>query len=67
VLDWYADPFSPPTCDDCVNTTASSYRVIRGGGWRFNAYSLTAAYRLNYDPANRDHGNVAARCARTSR
>jgi formylglycine-generating enzyme required for sulfatase activity len=66
VFDWYVDPFSPATCNNCANTTASTYRVIRGGGWSYDANYLTAARRNTYFPAN-PLVHIAARCARIPR
>ena len=62
-LDYYASPYLLP-CNDCANSTVSSTRVIRGGGFLYSASGLRAAYRYFYAPAGRGF-DVGLRCART--
>jgi formylglycine-generating enzyme len=62
VLDWYAE--YPDECIDCANIAATSPRVIRGGGFRSDAYAQRSSTRSGEAPALRFH-NVGARCVRT--
>lgn len=75
VFDWYASPYSPANCSNCADSSASSARVVRGGGWLTDgghagdgADALTATYRSDCYPANRFNGLIAvgARCARAA-
>lgn len=61
MLDSYGDYIFP--CNDCAQLNAP-YRVIRGGGFSYNASTLLSAVRNVNDPADRD-SYVGARCART--
>jgi formylglycine-generating enzyme len=61
-LDWYAGYLSP--CNDCANLTASSHRVLRGGGWLYAASSLLSSARVDGVPAGRNRV-LGVRCART--
>ncbi|WP_437827410.1 formylglycine-generating enzyme family protein [Sorangium sp. So ce1153] len=62
VLDWYEA--YPNKCSNCANLTATSGRVLRGGGWGFSASALLSSGRSNNGPSNRGDF-VGARCART--
>jgi formylglycine-generating enzyme required for sulfatase activity len=63
-LDWYRG-LDVTQCNNCANLTAASFRVIRGGSFKFDATGLPAAVRYNYYfPAGRDVG-LGGRCART--
>jgi sulfatase modifying factor 1 len=64
VFDWYASPYSSAMCQDCANTTSSSYRVMRGGSWVGRGVYLTTAYRNNYYPTAHNNG-PGGRCARS--
>jgi formylglycine-generating enzyme required for sulfatase activity len=61
-LDWHS-PY-PPTSEDYVSVLASSYRVIRGGSFFYNASTLLASYRGTGAPSSRPN-NVGVRCARS--
>lgn len=64
-LDWYVNPFpNAQTCSDCANLTPSSYRVLRGGGFYYDASYLRAANRYSSAPIYRV-SVVGFRCART--
>jgi formylglycine-generating enzyme len=68
VFDWYSDSYYGTTgraavCSNCANTTANSYRGVRGGGWFSETRNLRAAYRNDNDARNRDLV-VGFRCAR---
>ena len=41
-----------------------SYRVLRGGSWADNPYSVRCAYRICFHPVN-GSGDIGFRCART--
>jgi hypothetical protein len=67
VWEWCADWFdihyyakSPP--DDPTGPLGGSYRVRRGGCWRFSARYCRSAYRDGSTPANRDY-NLGFRVA----
>ncbi len=63
-FDWRA-PY-PTSCNNCVNTTEGSRRVLRGGYFNTDATHLRAAYRSYANtPAIRDTG-IGLRCARSA-
>jgi len=63
VQDWYAA--YTPTCNNCSNLTAASYRMIRGGGFGSGGTAgLVTSYRGYGSPSVRTV-DVGARCART--
>jgi formylglycine-generating enzyme required for sulfatase activity len=62
-LDWYAKPFPLSASTNYVNTTTSSTRVLRGGGFDYGASSLLASYRLLGGPTGT---RIGARCARSA-
>ena len=51
------------TCNNCANTTASAYRVVRGGSFATPALYLPGAFRYSSAPAHR-YQNYGGRCAR---
>jgi sulfatase modifying factor 1 len=61
-LDGHAAYLDP--CTDCANLTATSSRVVRGGGYDSPTSWVLASNRGFGTPANRDSAN-ATRCART--
>jgi sulfatase modifying factor 1 len=64
VLDWNKSPYNETICSNCAYLTATSNRVIRGGGRASAASGLLAGYRsVSVAPAARGDG-VGARCAR---
>lgn len=67
VFDWYFAGYygtaaSPVPCDDCVNTTASTARSLRGGDALTNNHNIRAAFRASLAPATADLGS-GIRCA----
>jgi formylglycine-generating enzyme required for sulfatase activity len=60
-LDYRGD--RPATCNDCVNTTASSERVFRGGSFLFFPDALIVAFRSSDSP-DLAASHVGFRCAR---
>ena len=48
--DWYYNYLSTAVTDPTGPSLSGSYRVIRGGSWRFNAGYCRVAYRRHYDP-----------------
>ena len=54
VWEWVQDGYTekPPSGVDPV-VASGSYRVIRGGCWRYDAQNLRSAYRSYYDPGLR--------------
>lgn len=64
VLEWVLDSTGAyqETCTDCVQTTASSARVLRGGGYNTPALGLTASYREEGLAIDRAAG-IGFRCA----
>lgn len=62
VFDWYNVPYVDP-CSDCVNLTTALKRVMRGGGFSFEAPLLVSSYRHRTEPAAREV-YLGARCAR---
>jgi len=62
-LDWYATYVTP--CADCSNLTATSSRVVRGGGFALGTPDSLASYRSSTTPPTYRYFDVGARCART--
>jgi formylglycine-generating enzyme required for sulfatase activity len=62
-LDGYSPSYSSASCDDCIDSLPSQYRVRRGGSFRYSGESLASSYRGRDAPMNRrlDGG---FRCAR---
>ena len=53
--DWYGSyPADPQT--DPRGPVSGTYRVLRGGGWTYNAHYCRVAYRNNHYPAYRSYG-----------
>jgi formylglycine-generating enzyme required for sulfatase activity len=63
VQDYWAAPNSSPATDP-TGPTAGSYRVLRGGGWNFDARYLRSAVRDGGSPDGRD-GSFGFRLVRT--
>jgi len=63
VLDWHASAYPMP-CNDCANLMPGTNRVIRGGGFYYNASPLRAASRGASAPTVR-LSEFGFRCART--
>jgi formylglycine-generating enzyme len=61
VYDYYALTYPNP-CVDCIQATASTSRVIRGGGFATTAAGVTASARTSDDPLTRAPGD-GFRCA----
>lgn len=63
VKDWYADAYPNP-CSNCENTTASTGRVIRGGGFDSGSQNMLSSTRYHVTGAQPFSDGVGARCAR---
>ena len=50
--DWYSNS-TPTGGKDLPGAASGTYRVLRGGGWRFDASFAVRAYRVSYDPDDR--------------
>ena len=62
MLDWYVSPYpQPQSCNDCADLTASSTRVILGGGFNNDDSNLRTAHRYDVPPGSRGN-NVGLRC-----
>jgi sulfatase modifying factor 1 len=62
-IDWtldYANPY-PDSCIDCLGTTVSMSRAVRGGSFSSPAGVLKVAHRSNADPAV-PRANIGFRC-----
>ena len=68
ILDWHASPYPTTTCNNCVNLSTASGRVVRGGSFVETAQGLRVAGRdfiaSSGNPASRFY-TVGARCSRT--
>jgi formylglycine-generating enzyme required for sulfatase activity len=62
-LDWYADPFPTTDCNDCANLVAGTDRVIRGGSFGDQDFTLANAQRFKMTP-NKMVDTIGIRCAR---
>ena len=62
-LDWDATYATP--CANCADTTAATYRVIRGGSFYDGASYLLSSNRYTGSPTYH-YGNFGARCARSA-
>jgi formylglycine-generating enzyme required for sulfatase activity len=49
-LDYYSSQYPSTVCNDCVNETPQSTRVVRGGAYLFNAKSQQVGYRTSAVP-----------------
>jgi len=64
VDDWYgANYYSVSPLDNPPGPDAGTFRVLRGGSWHFQPFSLRGAVRWHYDPTNRDN-DIGGRCAK---
>jgi len=71
VWEWVADRYqasyySASPDSNPPGPSTGSYRVLRGGGWYDNTYSLRSACRSYYSPSYRGYYNFGFRCARAS-
>lgn len=48
-LDWYKDYPDTPPVTDFTGAASGSHRVVRGGGWQFDAQYCRTAVRFNYE------------------
>jgi sulfatase modifying factor 1 len=62
-LDWYAMSYTP--CSDCADTTASSYRVFRGGSFNLDTAALLPSVTFYFGPPGYRSALNGFRCART--
>ncbi len=63
--DWYAS-YTADSQTDPRGATSGSLRVVRGGGWDFDANGCRVAFRYyGYDPAN-SYNSIGFRVARSS-
>jgi formylglycine-generating enzyme required for sulfatase activity len=53
--DWFGS-YSSNSQTDPTGSTSGSNRVLRGGGWLYDAQYCRSAYRYNYSPNNRIGG-----------
>ena len=53
VQDWYG-PYTAGAAVDPAGPSSGSRRVIRGGGWRYDACGCRSAYRFYATPGIRD-------------
>jgi formylglycine-generating enzyme required for sulfatase activity len=64
-LDWYTSPYSPP-CVNCAKTSpALTSRVMRGGGFGYDAWSVLSSFRGYFNPLAH-YSLLGARCARSA-
>jgi hypothetical protein len=72
VWEWCADEWhstyngAPTDGSAWIGTSrhgGAANRVVRGGSWHYFARLVRAAYRSQFDPADRD-GGIGFRCAR---
>ena len=63
--DWYG-AFGESGVTDSLGAKAGSYRVRRGGSWRYDAAFCRSAYRGTLDPSDRTY-NFGFRLALSSR
>jgi formylglycine-generating enzyme required for sulfatase activity len=60
-------PYSITPCDNCADLTAAMSRVLRGGGFGYDASPLLSSYRSYDAPSYRGDGyGFGARCARSA-
>jgi len=65
VIDWYdSDYYSRSPQEDPQGPASGIYRVLRGGGWNFDLYSLRAAERIGEQPTSH-YPNSGFRCVVT--
>ena len=61
--DWYGTPYGQPTATNPTGPATGSYRVLRGGGWTFNAANSRCSYRSDDVPSVAGSA-VGFRCVR---
>ena len=61
-FDWYSATYPNP-CVNCANTTAATFRVIRGGGYTSSDANSRASVRSTFAQGNRS-ANIGFRCVR---
>ncbi len=61
--DYYSNPYSQATCQDCASKTPTPQRAVRGGTFDAGAFYLLTTSRSSHDPIVQ-FNNVGARCAR---
>ena len=61
-LDWYHNQYENP-CSDCANTTPTTSRTVRGGGFVSDPTLLRIGHRHGGPPTSR-YRDVGLRCAR---
>lgn len=62
VNDWYtADSYEKSPAENPAGPSGSTYKVLRGGGWRSNSVFIRAADRT-YDPDFNSSSDVGFRC-----
>lgn len=68
VLEWVMDVFRPDfattSCDDCVNLSGGTNRVVKGGAWGRTIDQLAVGYRDGLDPWSTLSEKGGFRCAR---
>ena len=65
VADWYdGDYYVKSPENNPTGPEEGSARMLRGGSWGRNVYSLRAAYRYAYGPSYTGDGDIGFRCAR---
>jgi sulfatase modifying factor 1 len=65
VQDWYGE-YAPEPVTDPQGPASGSYRVIRGGGWRNDAWNCRLGFRDGASPGDR-HGYLGFRLLRAAR
>jgi formylglycine-generating enzyme required for sulfatase activity len=63
VHDWYAS-YPSGAVSDPQGPVGGAGRVLRGGGWSYDAWYLRAAFRAYYPPGNR-YGDIGFRLSRS--
>ena len=58
--DWYAISYVSYDTNNPVGPSSGSCRVLRGGSWRYAAFTCRVAYRNGYSPGDR-HSNLGLR------
>ncbi|MEN8908339.1 MAG: bifunctional serine/threonine-protein kinase/formylglycine-generating enzyme family protein [Clostridiales bacterium] len=58
--DWYNEDYydkcnEKGTVENPINTDSGSYRVLRGGGWNYDARACRSAYRYYGHPSDRNY------------
>ncbi|MGI6457227.1 MAG: formylglycine-generating enzyme family protein [bacterium] len=50
--DWWEEPYEREAVTDPQGPAAGTHRVLRGGGWSFDALGCRSAFRYGYSPDN---------------